>query len=87
VQARNVDEVMAAHDKYLNGIVSACMLDDHTQGLRTALEEIFSHCHRVLPVLRECDAQVTAKSSLLQQVLLPSPTLDIRVFEHIPRLS
>lgn len=68
MQARNIDEVMAAHDKYLNGIVAACMLDSHTLGLRAALDDIFHHCHRVLPLLRECDAQVTAKSSLLQQV-------------------
>ena len=68
MQAHNIDEVMAAHDKYLNGIVASCMLDDHTLGLRTALDTIFACCHRVLPLLRECDAQVTAKSSLLQQV-------------------
>lgn len=68
MQAHNIDEVMAAHDKTLNGIVAACMLDSHTPGLRAALDEIYQHCHRVLPLLRECDAQVTVKSNLLQQV-------------------
>lgn len=81
-QARNIDEVMAAHDKYLNGIVAACMLDDHTLGLRTALDAIFACCHRVLPLLRECDAQVTAKSSLLQQVCV---TIMLDFFYLLPR--
>lgn len=71
MQAHNIDEVMEAHDKYLNGIVASCMLDDHTLGLRTALDAIFACCHRVLPLLRECDAQVTAKASLLQQARPP----------------
>jgi hypothetical protein len=31
--------------------VAACMLD--TLGMHTALDEIFSHCHHALPLLRE----------------------------------
>jgi hypothetical protein len=68
LQACNIDEVVDAHDKYLNGILAQMMLDEHTLALRTTLDAIFACCQRLVPPLRECDAHVAAKAALLQQV-------------------
>lgn len=68
VQARNIDEVMDAHGRYLAAILSKAMLDSHTEALRTILNSMFDCCQRCVLPLREAEAQIAAKAGMLQQV-------------------
>eukprot|EP00892_Ulva_mutabilis_P008835 jgi/Ulvmu1/6323/UM029_0031.1 len=67
-QARNIDEVMDAHDKYLGTILSKAMLDSHTEALRGILNSMFDCCARTVLPLRDAEAQIAAKAALLQQI-------------------
>jgi hypothetical protein len=71
VQARNIDEVMDAHDRYLGTILSKAMLDSHTEALRGILNSMFDCCQRSVLPLRDTEAQIAAKAALLQQVSGP----------------
>lgn len=67
VQARDVDEVMAAQEAYLKHIIEQALMDARTESLRDTLSAIFDCCHQLVRPLQVCSDKLQASSHTLTQ--------------------
>lgn len=67
MQARDVDEVMAAQEAYLKHIIQQALMDERTESLRDTLNAIFDCCHQLVQPLQVCSDKLQASSHTLTQ--------------------